>query len=257
MGMEIAALVGADPECSLIGAVECKNHPMVDNDYGPCRGKGGTAVKVTDSIVAAGAGRGAVIIDFSSPQSLPVLLPAAAKDGIAVVIGTTGLSDNDRSFIESFVTKIPVVVSPNMSLGVNLLFYLTGIVASRLKDNYDIEIIEAHHRFKKDAPSGTAKRLGEIAAEALGCSYESCVRDGRSGISEQKERSHKEIGMHAVRGGDIVGEHTVMFAGLGERVELKHVAQSRSTLARGAVVAAKWVADKKPGLYSMSDVLGF
>jgi len=187
--------------------------------YGPCAGKGGTAIQVTDSIVTAGAHPGSVIIDFSSPQALPVLLPAAAKAGIAVVIGTTGLSDKDRSFIESFVTKIPVVVSPNMSLGVNLLFYLTGIVASRLKDNYDIEIIEAHHRFKKDAPSGTAKRLGEIAAEALGCTYESCVRDGRSGISAQ-ERSRKEIGMHAVRGGDIVGEHTVMFAGLGERVEL-------------------------------------
>ena len=142
-----------------------------------------------------------------------------------------------------------------MSLGVNLLFHLTGIVASRLKDDFDIEIIEAHHRFKKDAPSGTAKKLGEIAASAIGLSYKDAIVDGRTGMTG--ERKKKEIGMHAVRGGDIVGDHTVLFAGLGERLELRHMMHSRSTLARGALVAAKWLSSMKPGFYTMREVLGF
>jgi 4-hydroxy-tetrahydrodipicolinate reductase len=148
-----------------------------------------------------------------------------------------------------------ILMSPNMSLGVNLLFYLTQVAAQRLRDGFDIEIIEAHHRMKKDAPSGTARRLGEIAAQARGLSYEQAVRNGREGMAG--ERPCNEIGMHAVRGGDIVGDHTVLFAGFGERIELRHAAQSRQTFARGAVAAAKWLADKPAGLYSMRDVLGF
>jgi 4-hydroxy-tetrahydrodipicolinate reductase len=150
---------------------------------------------------------------------------------------------------------MPVLVSPNMSLGVNLLFSLTELVANRLKNDFDIEIIEAHHRFKKDAPSGTAKRLGEIVAQAYNLPYEKAVRDGRSGISSE-DRKKNEVGMHAVRGGDIVGDHTVLFAGMGERIELRHMAHSRSTFARGAVAAAKWLSTRKAGYYSMKDVLG-
>jgi 4-hydroxy-tetrahydrodipicolinate reductase len=142
-----------------------------------------------------------------------------------------------------------------MSLGVNVLFHLTRIATEKLGNIYDIEIIEAHHKFKKDSPSGTAKRLGEIASAALNLSYEDAVKNGRSGFTG--ERTSKEIGMHAVRGGDIVGEHTVLFAGLGEHLELKHTAHSRATFARGAIMASKWLKAQGPGFYSMRDLLGF
>jgi 4-hydroxy-tetrahydrodipicolinate reductase len=141
-----------------------------------------------------------------------------------------------------------------MSLGVNLLFLLTELAAKKLGSTFDIEIVEAHHRFKKDSPSGTAARLGEIAASAIGMTYDDAVKNGRAGMVGA--RTNREIGMHAVRGGDIVGDHTVLFAGLGERLELRHVAQSRSPLAHGAVAAAKWLATQKSGLYTMRDVLG-
>jgi 4-hydroxy-tetrahydrodipicolinate reductase len=156
--------------------------------------------------------------------------------------------------IEALASLAPVVFSPNMSLGVNLLFHLTGQIAARLGSDFDIEIIETHHRDKRDAPSGTARRLGEIAAAARGLSYDRDVRHGRAGLVGQ--RSDREIGMHAVRGGDIVGDHTVLFAGTGERIEVRHAAHSRATFARGAVTAAKWLADRPPGLYTMRDVLG-
>jgi 4-hydroxy-tetrahydrodipicolinate reductase len=195
-----------------------------------------------------------VIIDFTSPQSTIALCDGIASRKTAIVIGTTGLSDIEIEKVRKLSLVCPIVLSPNMSLGVNLLFHLTGIVASRLKDDFDIEIIEAHHRLKKDAPSGTAKKLGEIAASALGLTYKEAIVDGRTGMTG--ERTKKEIGMHAVRGGDIVGDHTVLFAGLGERLELRHIAQSRGPLARGAIVAAKWLSTQKPGLYSMKEVLG-
>jgi 4-hydroxy-tetrahydrodipicolinate reductase len=172
----------------------------------------------------------------------------------ALVIGTTGLTDADILKIHAFSQNHAVVFSPNMSLGINLLFYITELVASKLKNDFDIEIIEAHHRFKKDAPSGTAKKLGEIVADVIGKSYDDAVVNGRAGITGA--RTSTEIGMHAVRGGDIVGDHTVLFAGIGERIELRHMAHSRSTLARGAVTAAKWLSSQKPGLYSMKEVLG-
>lgn len=253
MGREIAEIVLSDNQCSLEGAIEYPEHPCVGKTYSECIGKPEGKPTVTSSISGL-SGKNNVCIDFSSPDSLQRYLPEAAENNIPVVIGTTGLSDDALSFIETFGSTIPILVSPNMSLGVNLLFSLTELVSTRLKDTFDIEIIEAHHRFKKDAPSGTAKRLGEIAAAALGLHYESCVENGRAGIFPD-ERSNKSIGMHAVRGGDIVGDHTVLFAGIGERIELRHVAHNRANFARGAVLGAKWLSQQNPGMYSMRDVL--
>jgi 4-hydroxy-tetrahydrodipicolinate reductase len=253
MGKEIAEIIFSDSECRLAGAIEYPGHPCQGKDYGMCTGNDISGLQITSTISTIPV-TDAVCIDFSSPDSLRNGVPAAAEKKIPLVIGTTGISDADLSFINSFSPVIPILVSPNMSLGVNLLFLLTEMVSKRLKDSYDIEIIEAHHRFKKDAPSGTAKRLGEIVASSYGLSYETCIRDGRKGISS-KERLPFEVGMHAIRGGDIVGDHTVLFAGMGEHLELKHSAHDRSTFARGAVLAAKWLSKQNPGLYSMRNVL--
>jgi 4-hydroxy-tetrahydrodipicolinate reductase len=254
MGVEIASIVLSDDALKLRACVEYKGHPQTGNDYGVCIGKGPIGINVSDSIEAIDV-TGAVIIDFSSLQSTIPTLKSLEGKKCGIVVGTTGLGDPHWDVIRNVAQSNPVIASPNMSLGVNLLFSLTRLVSQRLKETFDIEIIEAHHRFKKDAPSGTAKKLGEIVAETLGQSYEETIKDGRVGISETI-RSQKEVGMHAVRGGDIVGDHTVLFAGIGERVELRHMAHSRSTFARGAVATAKWLADKGPGLYSMNDVLG-
>lgn len=255
MGREIATLAAADAAYKVVGAIEYDTHPDLGKEYGTQIGKNIAGVTVSTSLTDCPA-EGSVIIDFSSPLSLKKHLPVAAERNIPVIIGTTGLKQDEKEYAASFANKIPVLVSPNMSLGVNLLFLLTDIVSKRLKDDYDIEIIEAHHRFKKDAPSGTAKRLGEIVADNIGLPYNECIKDGREGIFTT-DRSRKEVGMHAVRGGDIVGDHTVLFAGIGERVELKHMAHSRSTFAQGALVAARWISNKTNGLYSMRDMLGF
>lgn len=254
MGVEVAGAVLADGAVSLAACVDRKGHPSCGRDYGLCIGKGPMGITAVDAVDPKLA-ENAVIIDFSSPQSTRALLEKAGDSKFRMVIGTTGLTDADYALAKRVALRIPLLVSPNMSLGVNLLFSIAEIAASRLKDDFDVEIIEAHHRFKKDAPSGTAKRLGEVIAKAQGGEYESRVRHGRSGISAN-DRPRGEIGMHAVRGGDIVGDHTVLFAGIGERIELRHMAHNRGPLARGAVAAAKWLWTQKPGYYSMLDVLG-
>ena len=254
MGIEIAGVVLADSAVSLVSTVDRAGHPSSGLDYGQCIGKGNLGIPVSAAVDPRTAAS-AVIIDFSSARSTHELLTKAGEHGYCMVIGTTGLTDEDYTLAKQAAQKAPILVSPNMSLGVNLLFSLTEMVAKRLKNDFDIEIIEAHHRFKKDAPSGTAKKLGQIVAGAFDKDYETLVRHGRSGLSAN-DRGREEIGMHAVRGGDIVGDHTVLFAGIGERVELRHMMHSRSTLARGAVVAAKWLSSQKPGYYSMKDVLG-
>jgi 4-hydroxy-tetrahydrodipicolinate reductase len=254
MGAEIASIVLSDDALKLRSCIEYKGHPQTGNDYGVCIGKGSIGIKVCDSIESVDVD-GAVIIDFSSLQSTIPTLRAIEGRKCGIIVGTTGLGEQHWEVIHDVAKSNPVIASPNMSLGVNLLFSLTRLVAERLKDTFDIEIIEAHHRFKKDAPSGTARRLGEIVADVLDKNYDECIKDGRAGISESI-RSQTEVGMHAVRGGDIVGDHTVLFAGIGERLELRHMAHSRSTFARGAVATAKWLASKGPGLYSMNDVLG-
>ena len=260
MGIEIARVVLEGSQgARLAGCVEYAGHPKIGQDYAAAAGLpdcGGVKVSpsINDTGVNAKSGN-AVVIDFSSLASTRANLQSAASVGLPMVVGTTGLEDADRDLAKAASTSIPLVVSSNMSLGVNLLFSLTELVAKKLGGAFDIEIIEAHHRFKKDSPSGTARTLGEVAAAAIGQTYGDAVVNGRGGMASGT-RPPTEIGMHAVRGGDIVGDHTVLFAGMGERLELRHMAHNRGIFARGAVAAAKWLAGKGPGLYTMKDVLG-
>jgi len=195
------------------------------------------------------------VIDFSGPAATMKLIGILSELKKPVVIGTTGFSDADVAEIRSYSEKIPVIHSPNMSLGVNLLFKLTEIASMALTTDYDVEIFEAHHRFKKDAPSGTAKRLLEIVKENMAGLSKAADVNGREGITG--ERTSNEIGMHAMRGGNIIGEHTVFYTGLDDRIELTHRAASRDVFARGAVSAVEYLYKKTPGFYTMYDVLGF
>ncbi len=199
-------------------------------------------------------GNGDVVIDFSSHNATPAIAALCADRGKPMVIGTTGHSAEGRSALARHAAKIPMVVSSNFSTGVNTLFWLTRKAAEILGPEFDLEVVEMHHRLKRDAPSGTARTLAEILASARKANLDKVARYGRSGIVG--ERAPEEIGLHSLRGGDVVGDHTVIFAGLGERVELTHKASSRETFANGALRAAFWVANRKPGLYDMQDVLG-
>jgi 4-hydroxy-tetrahydrodipicolinate reductase len=204
--------------------------------------------------IADGIERCDVAIEFAHHALTPEVARLAAERGKALVIGTTGHTDAEREAIAAAAKKIPVVFAPNFSVGVNLLFYLTQIAARTLGENYDQEIVEMHHRQKLDAPSGTARRLGEILAETTGGTYDELTLHGRHG--DVGARPKRVIGMHALRGGDVVGDHTVHFSTVGERIELTHRASSRDTFASGALRAAVWANAQKPGLYSMQDVLG-
>jgi 4-hydroxy-tetrahydrodipicolinate reductase len=195
-----------------------------------------------------------VVVDFSHPNASSELGRACAEAKKPAVIGTTGHSKAEREALEKLAGSVPVVLSPNFSVGVNALFWLTRKAAQMLGDGFDLEITEMHHRLKKDAPSGTAKKLAEILCEVRELDYTKDVRHGREGLIG--ERPAKEIAVHSIRGGDVVGDHTVTFAGAGERLELSHKAASRETFALGALRAARWIVGKKPGLYSMEDVLG-
>ena len=195
-----------------------------------------------------------VLIDFTTPEATLMHIAEAHKRGIAAVIGTTGLTDSNKLQIQPYGEDIPIIMAPNMSVGINVLLKTVGKLATALGDSYDIEIIEAHHRHKKDAPSGTALRLGEVIAKAKGVTLEDVALYERRGIIG--ERKPGIIGFQTIRGGDIVGDHTILFAGPGERIELTHRAHSRETFAQGAVRAAKWVVGQPPGLYDMGDVLG-
>jgi 4-hydroxy-tetrahydrodipicolinate reductase len=195
-----------------------------------------------------------VLIEFAHHSLSSGLAQTAIEHGKALVIGTTGHTADERDAIKAAATKIPIVFAPNFSVGVNLLFYLTQIAAETLGETYDQEVVEMHHRQKLDAPSGTARRLGEVLAEAAGGTYEELTVHGRHG--DVGARPKRVIGMHALRGGDVVGDHTVHFSTIGERLELTHRASSRDTFASGALRAAQWVRAQKPALYSMQDVLG-
>ena len=205
--------------------------------------------------LAAAVQAGDVVIDFSGPATTSAVLAACRDARKGLVLGTTGHSAAERALIEAAArTDIPVVFAANFSVGVNALFWLTREAARILGPAFDLEVIEVHHRLKKDAPSGTARRLAEILAEARGLDDSATTRHGREGLVGARPAS--EIGMHAVRGGDVVGEHTVLFADVGERLELVHRASSRETFAAGALRAAAWVAGRSPALYDMEDVLG-
>ena len=238
----------------LSGAIDLWDSPDRGKDAGIAAGCSETGIKITSDLSEV-APQCDIVIDFSGHQGTSGNAPRIADWKKSLVIGTTGLTPEERRVIETAAAKIPIVLAPNMALGVNLLFSLVEKAAAALKDKgYDVEIIERHHRRKKDSPSGTAIGLGEAAAKGYGLDLKKVSVHGRDGLVG--ERPAAQIGFHAVRGGDIIGDHTVLFAADGECVELSHRATSRDTLALGALRAAVWVADHKAGLYSMRDVLG-
>lgn len=253
MGSRITALSKEYSGLRLVGAFEKKGYKDIGKDIGTVVGVGEMAVKLTDSIIASIANAD-VIIDFTSPAVTMEHVRIAGDKEKAMVIGTTGLSKEDMAEIKEISRKIPCVVASNMSLGVNLLLKVLKDVARTLGDEYDIEIIEAHHRLKKDSPSGTALRMAEAIADAMGRNLDEVLVYARKGLIG--ERTKKEIGIQVIRAGDIVGEHTVIFGGLGERIEITHRASSRDTFARGALRASLWLNDKPSGQYDMQDVLG-
>jgi 4-hydroxy-tetrahydrodipicolinate reductase len=250
MGRRIIAIVSEDGGFDIVGAVEKKSQPDVGKDAGIVAGIRQLNVKITDNFPGAAD----VVIDFSLAEAAGTTLDYCAQNNAALVLGTTGLGDTHREKIRSVSSKIPIVCATNMSVGMNALFNLVGKVAALLGDDYDIEIVEQHHRFKKDAPSGSALTLAENICKATGKKFPDCLNFGRSG--KDALRGKGAIGMHAVRAGDIAGIHSIIFSTLGETVTLEHTAHSRDTFARGALRAANWLIGKKPGLYSMADVLG-
>ncbi|AAZ97078.1 dihydrodipicolinate reductase [Thiobacillus denitrificans ATCC 25259] len=252
MGRALLEAVAADDGCALYAALDRPGSSLVGQDAGAAWGAA-NGVTVTDQAQAALKGA-QVLVDFTRPEATFGYLEACALDGVPVVIGTTGFDEAGRARIAAAAERVPVVFAPNMSVGVNLLMKLAEVAAEVLQDGYDIEIIEAHHRHKVDAPSGTALGLGQAVARASGRDLEACAVYGREGVTG--ERDPRTIGFATVRGGDIVGDHTLLFAGVGERVELTHKASSRATFAQGALRAAKWVQGRAPGLYDMRDVLG-
>ncbi|MEW6109855.1 MAG: 4-hydroxy-tetrahydrodipicolinate reductase [Nitrospirota bacterium] len=253
MGSRITALSKEYEGIKLAGAFEKKGHKDTGSDIGILSGIGESGIKLSDSINEI-IDNVDVIIDFTSAESTKENLKAASDKGKAMVIGTTGFSKDDIKAIEPLTRKIPCVMASNMSLGVNLLLKVLHDVARTLGEDYDIEIVEAHHRLKKDAPSGTALKMAQVLADAANRNLDEVAVYARKGLIGQ--RTKKEIGIQTVRAGDIVGEHTVIFGGLGERIEIIHKASSRDTFARGALKAAIWLSGKPAGLYDMQDVLG-
>jgi 4-hydroxy-tetrahydrodipicolinate reductase len=252
MGARILSVITEDKDVKLVGALEKKGHPKFGKDAGEANGLGKLGVLISNDLEHI-IGEGEVIIEFTTPETTLEHLRTAIEHNKAMVIGTTGFSPEQLKEIKEIATQIPCVMAPNMSVGVNLLFKLVKGVAAVTGDDYDVEIVEAHHRKKKDAPSGTAIRIAEILTDTLGRDLKDAGVYGRKGTTGA--RTKKEIGIHAVRAGDIVGEHSITFAGPGERIVLKHCAHSRDTFAQGAVRAAKFLAQAKKGLYDMQDVL--
>jgi 4-hydroxy-tetrahydrodipicolinate reductase len=252
MGHALLEGVFADAELALHGALDRADSPQIGRDAGEQFGKK-SGVLISHDVDAALKGAD-VLVDFTRPEPSLVYLAACQKAGVNMVIGTTGFTSEQKDIIAKVAKDISVVFAPNMSVGVTLLINLVQAAAKVLSEGYDIEVIEAHHRHKVDAPSGTALRLGEAAASALGRNLEECAIYGREGVTGERDPS--TIGFATVRGGDVVGDHTVLFAGIGERVELTHKASSRATFALGALRAGKFMQDKNSGLFDMQDVLG-
>jgi len=249
MGMRLIALAKHDPHLKLVGAIDRPTGEHVDRDAGEVAGVGKIGIPLSMELTATPQ----VLVDFTAPPATRHWLKNCRDRGIAMVIGTTGLAEKDHDAIDQAAHDIPVLQAANTSLGVNLLLQLVADTAKRLGEDYDIEILEGHHRFKKDAPSGTAMALANSILTATGKDKKSLTYD-RHGAETERKRG--DIGMHALRIGDEVGRHTVFFATLGERLELTHVATNRDTFAQGALRAAKWLAHQKPGRYTMADVLG-
>ncbi len=253
MGQSILRLASQDSRFQITGAVEQKGHPDLGRDIGDVLGFKKTGAQLICDMTQAAKGAD-VIIDFTHPSSLGLHLSAAFKNKARLVVGTTGLTETHRRKLKTASKKIAIVQSPNMSVGVNLLFKLTELAANVLDESYDMEISEIHHKLKKDAPSGTAVKLLEILAAAKKRNLSRDAVYGREG--EVGARKQSEIGCFALRGGDVVGEHHVFFFGSGERVELVHQATSRDAFAKGALVAAQFLSQKIRGIFTMQDVLG-
>lgn len=245
----------AAPDVALAGAVDLWDCPEIGRDAGLVAGAGETGVAITSDLAAV-APNADVVVDFSGHHGVGGNVPRCAEWGVGLVIGVTGLGAEERAAVEQAAAAIPIVMSPNMSPGINLLLGLVERAAAALRGRgYDVEVIERHHGQKRDAPSGTALALGAAAAAGYGWNLDDVAVHGRRGIAGGA-RPTEQIGFHAVRGGDIVGDHSVLFAGAGECIEFAHRATSRDTFAIGALRAARWADGRAPGLYSMRDVLG-
>jgi 4-hydroxy-tetrahydrodipicolinate reductase len=253
MGCRLVALVKDSTALALVGAIEHKGHHALGDDAGETAGSGRAGVSITDDLSAL-LDRGEVVVDFSAPEATLSHLRVVAQHRRAMVIGTTGFSAAEMEEVKMLARQVPCVCSPNMSVGVNLMYKVIGEMAKTLGDEYDIEVIEAHHRLKKDAPSGTALRIAEVLARAVNRDLNQVGVYARKGLIGERKKG--EIGIQSIRAGDIVGDHTILFGGMGERIEVTHRASSRDTFARGALRAARWVVRQPPGLYDMMDVLG-
>ncbi|RMF91917.1 MAG: 4-hydroxy-tetrahydrodipicolinate reductase [Nitrospinota bacterium] len=254
MAGRMVHLIQTAEDMQVVGGIERADHPAIGRDVGEVVGLGNIGVTVSADLEGV-IEQGDVVIEFTTPAATVEHLRIAAAHGKAMVIGTTGLEKEQLAEVQRLAQQIPCFMAPNMSVGVNVMFKLLQDAARLLGDEYDVEIIEAHHRYKVDAPSGTAVKMAELLAEALGRNLEEVGVFGRPrGIIG--ERKAKEIGIQAIRAGDIVGEHTTIFGGLGERLEITHRAQSRDNFGRGALRAARWILQQPPGLYDMQDLLG-
>ena len=253
MGRSIASVLIDDAKAELVAAMDRPESGVKGSDVGVLAGKDSIGVSVTDDLEAF-LKEGQVVIDFSLPAATTHLLPLCAGQRVPVVVGTTGLTEENKAVLYRAAERIPIVFASNYSQGVTALFHLAARAAKLLGDSFDAEITEMHHRHKVDSPSGTAVTLGQIVAQAKAIDPESGVTHGRSG--QVGARPDKEVGVLALRGGDVVGEHTLYLAGEGERLEITHRATDRMIFARGAVRAAHWVVDQPPGLYDMFDVMG-
>jgi len=249
MGRRIVCLAAESSDFEIVGAIEKHGHPDNGKEAGVLAGCGPLGVKLSGVFPQSAD----VVIDFSTPDAVDKTIDYCMSKGATLVLGTTGLSDSQKGKVKDTSKKVPVIYGTNMSVGMNVLYNFVGKVATTLGEEYDIEIIEQHHRFKKDAPSGSALTLAENICKATGKDFPDSLTHGRSGKEALRQKG--TIGIHAVRAGDITGEHSVIFSTLGETITLHHSAHSRDTFARGALRAAKWLVGKKPGLYSMADVL--
>ena len=256
MGKLLVEGVAQEDDLELVGAVEAPGVPGVGKDAGEVAGAGTLGVKIVDdSQLSEVMKNGDVAINFITPKEAVLNhLRVAVENEKPMVIGTTGFSDEEIEIIRELTSKIPCVMAPNMSVGINLMLKVVRDIASVLGDDYDVEVIETHHHFKKDAPSGTAARIAQVLADALGQDLKETGVYGREGIVG--ERPSKEIGIHAVRAGDIIGDHIVLFGGIGERLEITHRAQSREPYVKGALKAARWIVTAPKGLHDISEVLG-
>ena len=252
MGRTLVEAVAAAPDCTLAGALDVAGSPALGTDPAAFLGRSSGLV-VTDDI-DAGLHNAQVLVDFTRPEGTLAHLDACRRLGVKAVIGTTGFSDAQRAQVAEHARHFAIVMAPNMSVGVNVMLRLLDTAARALAEGYDIEIVEAHHRHKVDAPSGTALAMGEIVAAALGRDLKQCAVHGREGVTGERDPS--TIGFATIRGGDIVGDHTVLFAGTGERLEITHRSSSRANYAQGSLRAARFIAGRERGLFDMRDVLG-